>query len=290
MEHVEHVQRVKRRQRPSTGPLRRACVFLAVPLWLMLLLSSTAGGPALAQDHAREARWRKETLATLSAGEAVDLVQASGHRVLALHLPAATQVMQATQATQATQAPRGAVIIAHGRGWGPDYELYNALRVQLAEAGYTTLSVQMPVLESTAKIGDYVPTYPDAAERFELAASWLAARGHRRIAIVSHSLGATMANYYLARAATGPVRAWVFISIINGLEDMVRIRIPVLDIFGGKDWDVTRVGADERRRQIERHPRSRQVQVPGAPHFFDGQQEELVGELRRFLDRAMAPE
>ncbi len=209
-------------------------------------------------------------------GEAVDLVQRSGHRVLALHTPAAGP------------APQGAVIIAHGRGWAPDYELYGALRVQLAEAGYATLSLQMPVLPSTAKIGDYAPTYPDAAERFELAAAWLAARGHRRIAIVSHSLGATMANHYLARAGDGPVRAWAFIGIINGLEDMARIPIPVLDIFGSLDWDITRVGADERRRQIERHPLSRQVVVAGAEHFFADRQEALVAELTRFLGVAMA--
>jgi pimeloyl-ACP methyl ester carboxylesterase len=195
--------------------------------------------------------------------------------VLALHTPAAGAV------------PRGAVIIAHGRGWAPDYELYGVLRTKLAEAGYTTLAVQMPVLPSTAKLGDYVPTYPDAAERFALAAAWLAARGHRRIGIVSHSLGATMANYYLARAPEGPVRAWAFIGIINGLEDMVRIKIPALDIFGSRDWDVTRVGADERRRQIERNPGSRQVVVADAPHFFEGREDQLVAELVRFLDAAM---
>ncbi len=253
-------------------PLRRARVLITA-LWL----GSTAG-LATAQDHEREARWRTETLATLVVGEAVDLVQKSGHRVLALHTPAVRPTA------------RGAVIIAHGRGWAPDYELYGALRVKLAEAGYTTLSLQMPVLPGTAKIGDYVPTYPDAAERFELAAAWLATRGHQRIAIVSHSLGATMANHYLARAPAGPVRAWAFIGIINGLEDMVRIRIPVLDIFGSRDWDVTRVGADERRRQIERHARSRQVVVAGAEHFFDGQQDALVAELTRFLEAALAPD
>jgi pimeloyl-ACP methyl ester carboxylesterase len=260
-----------RRAYSRTSPLRRALCFA--------LGTGLALGPQVtpAQDLEREARWRKETLAALDFGEAIDLVQKSGHRVLTLHTPAMTP-----------QPPRGALIIAHGRGWGPNFELYRDLRIKLAEAGWTTLSLQLPVLPSTAKIGDYVPTYPDAAERFELAAQWLAARGHRRIAIVSHSLGATMANYYLSRATDGPVRAWVFIGIINGLEDMVRIRIPVLDIFGGRDWDVTRVGADERRRQIERIAGSRQVMVSGAQHFFEGQQDRLVSEITAFLEVALA--
>jgi hypothetical protein len=40
-----------------------------------VLLACVAAGPAAAQDHEREARWRKETLATLVVGEAVDLTQ-----------------------------------------------------------------------------------------------------------------------------------------------------------------------------------------------------------------------
>ena len=225
---------------------------------------------ASAQDLAREARWLRETLATLIDGEAVRIEQKNGHRFLGLYNP--------------SKAPRGAAIVAHGRGWGPDFELYGHLRNQLADAGYATLSIQLPVLESTAKVGDYLPTFPDAAERFALAARWLRDKGHSRIAIVSHSLGATMANHYLIRDRERIVRAWVFIGIVNGLEDMFRIDIPVLDVFGSEDWDVTRVGADERRAQIARVKGSRQVVVPGARHFFEGREAELTKIVVDFLD------
>ncbi len=239
-----------------------------------LALAGGIAGPAFAQDYEREARWREQTLVNLVVGDAVDLKQRGGHSFLALHTVAAK--------------PRGAVIVAHGRGWAPDYDLYGALRTRLADEGYTTLAIQMPVLPGTAKIGDYIPTYDDAAERFAIAATWLRDRGHTRIAIVSHSLGATMANHYLNRTPDTPVRAWAFIGIINGLEDMFRIKIPVLDIFGGKDWDVTRVGADERRRQIEKNTGSKQVVVAEAEHFFEGRHREtLVRELLAFLDAAM---
>lgn len=232
------------------------------------------GGAVAAQDHEREARWAEQTLATLVAGEAVYLTQRSGHRFLSLHLPASR--------------PRGAVIVAHGRGWAPDYDLYGALRTRLADAGYSTLSIQLPVLPSTAKVGDYLPTFPDAAERYALAAAWLRARGHARIAIVSHSLGATMANHYLIRDAASPVGAWVFIGIINGLEDMFRLRIPVFDVYGEHDWDVTRVGAGERLAQIRRIPGSRQLMVPGAQHFFEGRHDELTKLVVDFLDSSLA--
>jgi alpha/beta superfamily hydrolase len=103
---------------------------------------------------------------------------------------------------------------------------------------------------------------------------------------VSHSLGATMANHYLIRTNDRKVGAWVFISILNGLEDMFRIQIPVLDIYAQRDWDVIITGADERRRQIARVPGSEQMMVPGALHFFEGQREELTRVIVRFLDRA----
>jgi pimeloyl-ACP methyl ester carboxylesterase len=223
-----------------------------------------------AQDYAREKRWADEIEKSLVVGEAVWLQQKNGHKFLSLY-------------TEAKPA-KAAVIIAHGRGWSPDFELYGTLRTRLAELGYTTLSIQLPVLPSTAILGLYVPLYPDARERFQLAADFLKSKGHKNIGIVSHSLGATMANQYLIRTDDTTVKAWVFVGILQGLEEMYRIKIPVLDIFGERDWDVTRWGAEERKAQIDRVPGSAQVVVPKATHFFEGQEEDLVRPVAAFLD------
>jgi pimeloyl-ACP methyl ester carboxylesterase len=159
------------------------------------------------------------------------------------------------------------------------------LRTKLADTGYTTLSIQLPVLPGSGKLGDYIPLYPDARERFQLAADFLKSRGYRNIAIVSHSLGATMANQYLIATDDRTVGAWVFIGIINGLEEMFRIKIPVLDVFGSRDWEIAILGADERRRQIMKVKGSEQVIVPDAQHFFEGKEDELTGIVVTFLDR-----
>ncbi len=206
-------------------------------------------------------------------GEVQWLAQKNGHRFLALY-------------TEAAQA-RGALIIAHGRGWSPDFELYGMLRVKLAEKGYTTLSIQLPVLPSTAILGLYVPLYPDARERFQLAVDFLKTRGFKNIGIVSHSLGATMANQYLIRTDDDTVKAWVFVGILQGLEEMYRIRIPVLDVSGSNDWTVTMWGADERRKQILANPGSAQVIVKDATHFFENREEELVKIISGFLDKTL---
>ncbi len=236
-------------------------------LSLALLFSCLAVN---AQDYPREKRWADQIVPGLVVGEAVWIAQKNGHKFLSLWTEA--------------EKPRGAIILAHGRGWNPDFELYGVLRVKLAEQGYSTLSIQLPILGGGAKIGDYIPTYPEAAERFHLAAEWLKARGFYNVSIVSHSLGATMANQYLINTADTYVKAWVFIGIINGLEEMFRIKIPVLDVYGGKDWEVTQVGAYERKRQILKIAGSRQVVVPDALHFFEQKEEELVEEIVGWLD------
>jgi pimeloyl-ACP methyl ester carboxylesterase len=225
----------------------------------------------LAQDYDKEKRWADDITKTLMVGDAVWLEQRGGHRFLSLFIQGSKS--------------KPALIIAHGRGWSPDFELYGTLRTRLAELGYTTLSIQLPVLPSTAILGLYVPLYPDARERFQLAVDFLKRRGHREIAIVSHSLGATMANQYLIRTDETAVKAWVFIGILQGLEEMYRIKIPVLDVFGERDWDVTRWGADERKAQIDKVPGSGQVVVPKATHFFERQEEELIRVVTGFLER-----
>jgi len=229
---------------------------------------------SFSQDYEREKRWAGEIVPTLMVGDAVWLEQKNGHRFLGLSVE--------------VKDPKGSVIIAHGRGWSPDFELYGTLRTKLAEQGYNTLSIQLPVLPSTAILGLYVPLYPDARERFQLAVDFLKSKGQRNIAIVSHSLGATMANQYLIRTEDGSVRAWVFVGIIQGLEEMFRIKIPVLDVFGSEDWTVTVWGAPEREKQIMKNPRSGQVMVPGAKHFFEGREDELVRIVAGFLDRTLA--
>jgi pimeloyl-ACP methyl ester carboxylesterase len=225
---------------------------------------------AFSQDYAREKRWVDDILPTLMVGSAQWLEQKNGHKFLALYTEA--------------EKSRGAAIIAHGRGWSPDFELYGSLRTKLADEGYTTLSIQLPVLPSTAILGLYVPLYPDARERFQLAVDFLKSKGHKNIAIVSHSLGATMANQYLIRTDDTTVKAWVFIGILQGLEEMYRIKIPVLDVYGSNDWTVTMWGGPERKEQIMKNPGSGQIVVPGATHFFERREDELVKLLVGFLD------
>ena len=222
-------------------------------------------------DYAREKRWADEVTPGLVVGDAVYLTQKSGHKFLAIHTAAAQ--------------PRAAVITVHGLGVHPDWALIGTLRGGLSDQGYATLSVQMPVLAADAKADAYPPLFPDAAERLLAAVSFLKAKGHRRIALVSHSMGARMSNFFLAGASGLEIGAWVSIGISTGtFVDAGKLRVPVLDIYGERDLPQVLQQAEARAAVLKMLKGSAQIEVAGADHFFAGHEGELARQVKQFLD------
>ncbi|MDA9295885.1 alpha/beta hydrolase family protein [Burkholderiales bacterium] len=244
--------------------------FKLIVLVLLHPLTVGANDYTAYSDYEREKNWADQIIPSIIVGDPVWIEQSNGHKFLGIYTEA--------------KDPKGAVIIAHGRGWNPDFELYGMLRILLADEGYSTLSLQMPILGGGAKVGDYIPTYPEAFHRFDLAAAFLNKKGFDNISIVSHSLGATMANHYLITVDETLVNSWVFISILNGLQEMFRIKIPVMDVYASDDWEITVVGGYERKQQILKVPGSSQVIISNALHFFERREESLVAEIAQFLD------
>ena len=233
-----------------------------------LLFAPLAGAQA---DYGREKRWADEVVPAIVVGDAVYVAQKSGHKFLTIWTPNA-------------QATAG-VIVVHGLGVHPDWGLINPLRSQLADQGYATLSVQMPVLMAEMRANYYPPLFPEAAERIAAAVDFLREKGLKRIAIVSHGLGSTMVNYYLNQAADARVDAWVSIGLPAGEYAVPEtLKAPVLDLYGERDLPVILENAGKRAAAIRGIRGSAQVQVAGADHFFAGMEGELVRRVRQFLD------
>jgi len=193
------------------GETMRTCL-IALSLFIAL--------PALAApDYAREKRWDEEVSPGIVVGEAVYLEQKNKHKFLAIY-------------TEAPKARIG-VVVVHGLGIHPDWGMTGTLRQRLPEVGYTTLSIQMPVLAVDAKVEDYFPVFPEAVERLHLAVNDLKKRGYKRVAIVSHSLGSIMSHEYLTAHPDG-ADAWASLGISRG-RTYEKIRIPVLDLYGAND-------------------------------------------------------
>jgi alpha/beta superfamily hydrolase len=184
-----------------------------------------------------------------------------------------------------TEPPRaaGGVVIVHGLGVHPDWGLIGGLRTGLADAGYVTLSVQMPVLPAGATRDDYGVTMPEAGERISAAVDYLRRKGVAKIAIVSHSMGASMASAYLARNA---IDAAATIGMFGPF--VVQPRQPVLDIVAETEIVPVRETAPARASTLPKDACSRQLTIAGADHYFERQQKELVAAVSAFLERAFA--
>ena len=114
---------------------------ITISLGLVFLCYASVG----ASDLEREQRLIDEVEANLFSGELI-MLNAQGTDFAAVEMGSETD------------STRGAVILLHGRGFHADWpENIGPLRVGLSEAGWHTLSLQMPVLEKAAKYFDYLP-------------------------------------------------------------------------------------------------------------------------------------
>ena len=107
-----------------------------------------------------------------------------------------------------------------------------------------------------------------------------------------------MASYFVANArddTTGAteIDALVLIGMsaqyrqpsVNSAESLKRINIPVLDIYGSKDF-ATVLATTEKRANASRHNKNyTQYVVPNAYHFFDDHEKELINALNDWLDQ-----
>jgi alpha/beta superfamily hydrolase len=220
-------------------------------------------------DYAREQRWADEVVPGLVVGQAVSIETASKKRFLGIFAPSSNS--------------RGAILLMHGSGVHPDFAIVGQLRSLLNDAGFTTLSMQMPVLAADASAEDYPAVFGEAGERIAAALEYLRARNQPRIAIVSHSMGARMVLDYLKRNPAAPLAAWVPLAISDGdLSGLPRTAFPVFDVYAQKDFAVVLAKKNERAAILRGIPGSKQVMVFGADHFFAGREKEvamLLGEL-----------
>lgn len=243
---------------------------------IIVLVCAALSVPALAaSDYARERKWADEITPGLVVGDAVQIEDAQNkHRFLALLAPA--------------EQPKAAVILAHGLGVHPDWGLIGDLRARLVDAGYTTLSVQMPVLSADAKAERYAATYPEAAARINAAIDYLRKQGYAKVAVVSHSMGSRMVNAWATQNPAAPIVAWVAIGMVGDFADLKGSRYPILDLYGQRDLPAVLSSAPQRAAILKHRAGSQQVSVPGSDHFFEGHDKPLLANVSGFLDRAVA--
>jgi len=257
--------------------MKRKYLF-ALPL-LYLLCTATVNA---ASDLAREQRIHDQIVDAILDGEPI-MLSAAGHDFLTIHLQ-----------TEAEEK-KGAVIILHGRGLHPDQtNVVQPLRVGLAERGWDTLALQMPVLGKEAKYYDYVPILPEAFPRIEAALDYLRKQGAGKVVLIAHSCGAHMAMNWIDKVGDGAIDAYVGIGM--GATDykqpmrkpfpLDKMQVPVLDVYGSNDYPAVLQMAPKRMALISKagNTQSAQRVIDGADHYYGGHNEALVEAVGTWLD------
>jgi alpha/beta superfamily hydrolase len=248
--------------------------------WFTALTALLVSFAAVASDVEKEQRWADQIVDAIIEGDAVWL-QADGQAFLGIFTEA-----------EDPDSKLGA-IIAHGIGVHPDWQqVVYPLRTGLPPLGWHTLSLQMPILPNDADEGEYAALMDEVVPRLNAGVAFLKERGVDNIVIVAHSLGSTMASYYLS-TGDRDVEGFVAIGMPAGIrnsgivnaEMVKRIKVPLLDLYGGSDSAEVMAAAPVRERVkgegADGAYTSRRVE--GANHFFDGQEEALVDAVHDWL-------
>lgn len=245
----------------------------------MSLLMLALLHPAQASDVAKEQRWADQIVDDLIDGEA-EWLDLGKHKVLAIY----------TEST--ADNTRGGVIVIHGSGAHPNWQdVVLPLRTMLPEHGWSTLSIQMPVLPNDAEYTEYAPLFDEVAPRINAAIKNLQAKGITKISIVAHSLGSAMTAYYMANNKNSGIKSFVAVGMPGPREDkrmdtvlaLQKINTPVLDLYGENDLDYIIESASQRKQAGSHNKNYSQQVVAGANHFFINKNDELIRSVNLWL-------
>lgn len=240
---------------------------------LLTTIFLTLPAQATNSDVGKEKRWAEQVIDGLLDGDEFWLDDGSGHEFLGI-------------LTEGDSSSGRAVILMHGIGVHPNWpDVIFPLREALLENEITSLSIQMPILPNEAEDSEYRDLYPEVPGRLQSAVDFLEESGYARIDIVGHSLGARMATYYLSQESTDGVNSAVLIGMGNSssgswpesIDALARLRVPVLDLYGGKDLDIVLNTVQDRANSGKKNESGiyRQTRVEDANHFFQGHEDAL---------------
>jgi predicted alpha/beta-hydrolase family hydrolase len=184
---------------------------------------------------------------------------------------------------------KNGVILAHGKGKHPKWLVVEPLRQGInSQLGYHSLSLQMPTGFSHWK--DYAKSFPKAYKTIKDAITFLKNdKDVSRVFLIGHSMGGRMASAFVSENSNVELAGLVVAGCRNNggrplscNENLQGAKLPVLDIWGGNDDKDSRSAAERKRMVSDTYT---QVEISGANHTFEGNEDELVAAVVSWLKR-----
>ena len=243
------------------------------------------------KEMSREQQIAEKLAQTADADEIISL-KASGGRFIGLYKRAKSSEIN-------TGEVHGVVILVHGMGAHPDWpDVISPLRMQLTEYGWSTLSIQMPILSPEEPIAEYGKTLRIANSRIQAAVDYLHEWEIEPIILLGYSFGAAQAANYLATNKPEDIKAFISVSMLAqkfikpGLDVykfIGEIAIPILDIYGEEDLEDVRRGIDDRRLAANKNGNSgfQQIELQSSGHHYLGFEDALVEQIQIWLQNIL---
>ncbi len=199
---------------------------------------------------------------------------------------------------QSQEIASGAVVVLHAMGAHADWPIIiSALRKNLAKQGWSTLSIQLPVLAIRHSVENYGKTIAAAQDRIDAAVDYMREEKFRNIVLVGHGFGAISALSYTQTLSTPKVMAVAAIGLqdyaflkpaVDILQLIEKNTLPLLDIYGERDFQHIVEQAPDRRLAANKgnNDNFTQLEVDGADHYFSKMDDVLARRVRGWLDKA----
>jgi pimeloyl-ACP methyl ester carboxylesterase len=155
----------------------------------------------------------------------------------------------------------------------------------------------MPVLANRADEHEYVPLFKYVPGRINAAVNFLQQHNINRIVLAGHSLGASMASYYLATSKNRGINAFIGIGmngsqqpkeylVLDNVASLLQIKVPVLDVYGQYTNEAV-LGSKYRRAfalDSVGNTNSKQIFIRKADHFYEGYEQELIDNMYQWME------
>ncbi len=250
-----------------------------------------------AAQTAIEKQWRQQLSQQQLSGERLEL-EAGGSKFLAIY-----QHYQ-------SKKEYGAAIVLHDKAMHPDWQkVVQPLRLQLADKGWNTLSIQLPIQGKALDLEALTKFYADGAARVAAAVDYLRQKKVANIFIIAYGRGGYPAFSYVVnvletadKETTASIKGLVLVSHSSYIGQPVakgqkphpentaamieKLKIPLLDIYGSYD-NLAVLNSSQAKRAAANHAGIdfSQQQVLHADHFYQAQQQQLVQRIHGWMRR-----
>lgn len=246
------------------------------------LLAALATGP----DFVLEQQWQEQLEDYIVVGDVLWLEDQESRPFMAIH--AATE-----------GESRGTVVLLHNMGGHPNWHaVIGPLRRELLEHGWSTLSLQMPVLGGECGGREHAVLLNDSPGRLDAALTFLEQQGEQNVVLLGHGLGAIMASAYLVERPLHQVRGLAALGLymlrytdprMYAANYLDQLQLPILDIFGSGDVLVANArDARQLAASLGKNEAYKQIEIRGAGMFFEGKERQLLKKLTHWLKRLPA--